>query len=187
MWHRWSLHRASRKMTFHSLSTHIHLSGSHLCAETMTVRVACSTRCPRRLQIKKCEGSTGVLRAPACFASIPPPPPAPPIPPSSTYVFVRQGQGTKCWVIPIKLAGWKRLQMLLFLCLVLSPCSVLFSLPWILSVLAARALGVCVFKKLKKRGPWKGSWGLGFCNLWIAVFLNCLWLNSQKYKVNRLK
>lgn len=45
--------------------------------------------------------------------------------------FVRQGQGTKCWVIHIKLSGWKRLQMLLFLCLVLSPRSSvgLFSLP----------------------------------------------------------
>ena len=46
---------------------------------------------------------------------------APPTP------FVRQGQGTKCWVIHIKLSGWKRLQMLLFLCLVLSPRS-LYSL-----------------------------------------------------------
>lgn len=46
-----------------------------------------------------------------------------------TYVFVRQGQATKCWVIPIKLSGWKRLQMLLFLCLVLSPRSVLFFSP----------------------------------------------------------
>lgn len=110
------------------------------------------------------------------------PPPLPPM-----CVFVSQGQGTKCWVIPIKLSGWKRLQMLLFLSLVLSPQSLLFSLPWILSALAARVLGVCVFKKLKKRGLWKRSWGLGFCNLWIAVFLNCLWLNSQKYKVNRLK
>ena len=43
------------------------------------------------------------------------------------HPFVRQGQGTKCWVIHIKLSGWKRLQMLLFLCLVLSPHSV-FSL-----------------------------------------------------------
>lgn len=120
----------------------------------------------------------GALWAPAsqglllCFASIPPPPPAAP-----TYVFVHQGQGTKCWVIPIKLSGWKRLQMLLFLCLVLSPRSVPFffppppsPLPWILSALAARALGVCVFKKLKKRGLWKRSWGLGFCNLWITFF-----------------
>lgn len=32
--------------------------------------------------------------------------------------FVRQGQGTKCWVIHIKLSGWKQLQMLLFLWLV---------------------------------------------------------------------
>lgn len=49
---------------------------------------------------------------------------------------------------------------------------------------------VCAFlRSWKKRGLWKRSWGLGFCNLWIAglFFLNCLWLNSQKYKVNRLK
>lgn len=32
-------------MTFYSLTTLIHLSGSHVCAETMTVRVACSARC----------------------------------------------------------------------------------------------------------------------------------------------
>lgn len=182
MWHR--LHRASREMTFYSLPTHIHLSSSHLCAETMTVRVACGAQCPGGSSSKR-ETSRGAPRAlasqgvPRCFASIPPPP--------STYVFVRQGQGTKCWVIPIKLSGWKRLQMLLFLCLVLSPRSVPFSLPWILSALAARALGVCVFKKLTKRGLWKSSWGLGFCNLWITVFLNCLWLNSQKYKVNRVQ
>lgn len=107
--------------------------------------------------------------------------------PPSTYVFVHQGQGTKCWVIPIKLSGWKRLQMLLFCVWFCLLTLSFFSLPWILSALAARALGVCVFKKLKKRGLWKRSWGLGFCYLWITVFLNCLWLNSQKYKVNRLK
>lgn len=95
MWHRWSLHRASRKMTFYSLTTHIHLSSSHLCAETMTVRVACSARWPRRLQIEKRKGSTGVLRAPAsqgvpgCFASIPPPPPPLPPPPTSLFAKVR--------------------------------------------------------------------------------------------------
>lgn len=138
---------------------------------------------PRRLQLETrneqgCSPGTRLPGRPTQFRKHPPPP---------TYVFVRQGQGTKCWVIPIKLSGWKRLQMLLFLCLVLSPGSVLFSLPWILSALAARALGVCVFKKLTKRGLWKRSWGLGFCNSWITVFLNRLWLNSQKYKVNRLK
>lgn len=181
MWHRWSLCRASRKMTFYSLTAHIHLSSSHLCAETMTVWVACSAQCPGGSNSSR--GALWALASqgvPRCFASIPPP-----LPPMC--VFVSQGQGTKCWVIPIKLSGWKRLQMLLFLSLVLSPQSLLFSLPWILSALAARVLGVCVFKKLKKRGLWKRSWGLGFCNLWIAVFLNCLWLNSQKYKVNRLK
>lgn len=37
------------------------------------------------------------------------------LPPPPTHpLFVRQGQGTKCWVIHIKLSGWKRLQMLLF-------------------------------------------------------------------------
>lgn len=47
----------------------------------------------------------------------------------------------------------------------------LFSLPCILSALAARALGVWVFKKLKKRGLWKRSWGLGSCTSWIGFFL----------------
>lgn len=178
MWHRWSLRRASRKMTFYSPTTRIHLSSGHLCAETMTVRVACGAQCPGGSN-----SSRGALRAlasqgvPRCFASIPPPTP--------TYVFVHQGQGTKCWVIPIKLSGWKQLQMLLFLCLVLSPRSVLlFFQRWLPGRL------VCAFlRSWKKRGLWKRSWGLGFCNLWIAglFFLNCLWLNSQKYKVNRLK
>lgn len=98
MWHRWSLHRASWKMTFHSVPARIHLSSGHLCAETMTVWVACSAHVPRW---------TGALsghpppRA-SHSASQASPPPSPPAAP--TYVFVRQGQGTKCWVIPIKLS-----------------------------------------------------------------------------------
>lgn len=56
----------------------------------------------------------------------------------------------------------------------------LFSLPCILSALAARALGVWVFKKLKKRGLWKRSWGLGSCASWIGwVFLFSLPLQPK--------
>lgn len=186
---------ASRKMTFYSLTTRIHPSSGHLCAETMTVRVACSARCPGGSDSKR-EMSRGALRAlasqgaPRCFASIPPTPPLAP-PPTSLFAKVRAqsaelfpsnclaGSGCRCYCFCV----WFGL-----------PRSVLFSLPWILSALAARALGVCVFKKLKKRGLWKRSWGLGSRKLWITVppfffffFFNCLWLNSQKYKVNRLK
>ena len=64
----------------------------------------------------------------------------------------------------------------------------LFSRPCILSALAARALGVWVFKKLKKRGLWMRSWGLGSCTSWIGFFfIYFLCLYSQKYKVNSLK
>lgn len=88
MWHRWSLHRASRKMTFYSLPARIHLSSSHLCAETMTVRVACDAQCPGGSNSKR-ETSRGALQAlasqgvPRCFASIPPTLPPP------TFLFVK--------------------------------------------------------------------------------------------------
>lgn len=74
MWHRWSLCRASRKMTFYSLTAHIHLSSSHLCAETMTVWVACSAQCPGGSNSSR--GALWALASqgvPRCFASIPPP------------------------------------------------------------------------------------------------------------------
>lgn len=60
----------------------------------------------------------------------------------------------------------------------------LFSLPCILSALAARALGVWVFKKLKKRGPWKRSWGLGSCTFFLFSLPLQPKVQSKQSKVN---
>lgn len=175
MSHWWSLWRASRKMTFYSLAAHIHLSSGHLCAETMTVRVACSAQCPGGSNSSRGDlwalASQGV---PRCFASIPP------FLQCASLLAKVRAQSAE--LFPSNCLAWSGCRCYCFCLLVLSPRSLLFSLPWILSALAARVLGVCVFKKLKKRGLWKRSWGLGFCNLWIAVFLNCHWLNSQSTK-----
>lgn len=105
--------------------------------------------------------------------------------PEASPPFVRQGQGTKCWVIHIKLSGWKRLQMLLFLCLVLSPHSV-FSLSlascqrWLPGRLACEFLkswkNVACEREVEALAPAPRE--LGF-------FFLCLY--SQKYKVNSLK
>lgn len=54
-----------------------------------------------------------------------------------------------------------------------------FSPPCFLSALAARAFGVWVFKKLKKRGLWKRSWGLDSCTSWIGGFLFSLPLQPK--------
>lgn len=119
----------TRKITFYSGTAQLHLSSSHLCAETMTVQVACSAWVPQwHLSAPPKDNKYNSAKRAGVLTGRSPPrashftPEASPPPP-----FVRQGQGTKCWVIHIKLSGWKRLQMLLFLCLVLSPRSV-FSL-----------------------------------------------------------
>lgn len=90
-------------------------------------------------------------------------------PEASPPPFVHQGQGTvlsyshqTVWLeaaadVTVFVFGFVSLRRL-------------FSFPCILSAVAARALGVWVFKKLKKRGLWKRSWGLGSCTSWIGVF-----------------
>lgn len=109
-------------------------------------------------------------------------PPRPPLP------FVRQGQGTKCWVIHIKLSGWKRLQMLLFLCLVLSPHSVFSLSPascqrWLPGRLACEFLkswkNVACEREVEALAPAPRELG--------SFFIYFLCLYSQKYKVNSLK
>lgn len=136
-------------MTFFPLPAHIHLSSSHLCAETMTVRVACGAQCPGGSNSKR-ETSRGALWAlasqgvPHCFASIPPP--------HLRLCSPRSGHKVLSYSHQTLWLEAAADVTVFFFCLVLSPCSVLFPLPWILSVLAARVLGVCVFKKLKKRG-----------------------------------
>lgn len=60
----------------------------------------------------------------------------------------------------------------------------LFPLPRILSELAARALGVWGFKKLKKRGPWKRSWSLGSCTSWIVFFFSLPKVQSKQSELN---
>lgn len=108
-------------------------------------------------------------------------------PEASPPPFVRQGQGTKCWVIHIKLSGWKRLQMLLFLCLVLSPYSVFSLFPascqrWLPGRLACEFLkswkNVASEREVEALAPAPRELGFFF-------FFLCLY--SQKYKVNSVK
>lgn len=159
MWHRWSLRRASRKMTFYSPTARIHLSSGHLCAETMTVRVACGAQCPGGSN-----SSRGALRAlasqgvPCCFASIPPPPNLRLCSPRSGHKVLSYSHQT-VW---LEAAA----DVTVFVFGFVSPiCPLFFLQRWLPGRL------VCAFlRSWKKRGLWKRSWGLGFCNLWIAVF-----------------
>lgn len=108
-------------------------------------------------------------------------------PEASPPLFVRQGQGTKCWVIHIKLSGWKRLQMLLFLCLVLSPRCRLFSLPLHLVSAGCQGAWRASFLKAEKTWPVKEKlrpWLLHLVN-WAPIYFLCLY--GQKYKVNSLE
>lgn len=157
-------------MTFYSFAALLYLSSSHLCAETMTVQVACSAGCPGGTS-SPCWGTITPTQRNEQGCSLGARLPGRPTPLLRHLPpFVRQGQGTKCWVIHIKLSGWKRLQMLLFLCLVLSPRSVFSLSPASRQRWLPGRFGVWVFKKLKKRGLWKRSWGLGSCTSWIGFF-----------------
>lgn len=86
--------------------------------------------------------------------------------PRHLHLFVCQGQGTKCCVIHIKLSGWKQPQMLLFLCLVLSPLFVSSPSPTSCHYWLPK-LGVFVLKTQKKKTnslcPWKRSSSFVYC------------------------
>lgn len=97
--------------------------------------------------------------------------------------FVCQGQGTECWVIHIKLSGWKRLQMLLFLFLVLSPRYVFSLSPascqrWLPGRLA------CAFLKSWKNVAREREVDALAPAPRELLFFIFLAFNSQKYKVN---
>lgn len=163
-------------MTFYSSAALLHLSGSHVYADTMTVQVACSAGCPGGTS-SPCRGTITPAQRneqgcspgaclPGCPAPLlrhPPPYPTPPplCSPRSGHKVLSYSHQT-VWLeaaadVTVFVFGFVSILRL-------------FSLPCILSAVAARALGVWVFKKLKKRGLWKRSWGLGSWTSWIAFF-----------------
>lgn len=173
----------TRKITFYSGTAQLHLSSSHLCAETMTVQVACSAWVPQwHLSAPPKDNKSnsakraGVLtgRSPPRASHFTPEASPPPLcSPRSGHKVLSYSHQT-VWLEAAT-------DVTVFVFGFVSSLR-LFPLPRILSELAARALGVWGFKKLKKRGPWKRSWSLGSCTSWIVFFFLC-----QKYKVNRVK
>lgn len=168
------------KMTFYSCAALLHLSSSHLCAETMTVQVACSAWvpwwhlfAPPRDNNSNSAKRAGVLAGrspPGASRSTPEASPPPLCSPRSGHKVLSYSHQT-VW---LEAAA----DVTVFVFGFVSSLR-LFSLPCILSALAARALGVWVFKKLKKRGLWKRSWGLGSCTSWIGFFLFSLPLQPK--------
>lgn len=175
------------KMTFYCCAALHHLSSGHLCAETMTVQVACGASVPRwHLSAPPRDNNSNSAKRAGVLTGRSPPGVSHCAPEASPPPFVRQGQGTKCWVIHIKLSGWKRLQMLLFVCLVLFPRSVFFLSPascqcWLPGRLACEFLkswkNVACERKVEALAPAPSE--LGF------FYFLCLY--SPKYKVNSLK
>lgn len=167
------------KLMFYPCAAPLHLSSSHLCAETMTVQVACSAWVPwwhlfARLGDNK---SSSAKRGRVLCGRSPPgvsrfaPEASPPLcSPRSGHEVLSYSHQTVWLEAPADVT--------VFVFGFVSSLP-LFSLPCFLSALAARALGVWVFKKLKKRGLWKRSWGLGSCTSWIGGFLFSLPLQPK--------
>lgn len=149
----------------------LRLSSSHLCAETMTVPVACGAWVPWwHIFAPAGDNNSNSAKRAGLLSGRSPPRASHSAPKASPPPLFAKVRARSAELFTSNCLAGSDCRCYCFLCLVLSPRYVFSLAPASCQSRLPGRFGVRVFKKLKKRGLWKGSWGLGSCTSWIGVF-----------------